>query len=53
MSYIGAVLKLHWHLIGRKIILQILKFGKGFRALDSIREPGSRRKDFYLSLVEL
>lgn len=42
-SHIGPVLSLHWHLIGRKRILKILKFGKGFRDVDSVREPGIRR----------
>lgn len=46
MSYqIGAKLRLHCYLTGRKIILKILKLGKGFRDLHSIRKPGSR-KDF-------
>ena len=44
MSYhIGAVLRLQWHLMGRKRILKILKLGKIFRDLYSIRKSGSRK----------
>lgn len=46
MSYqIGARLRLHWHLTGRKRFLKILKLGKVFRDLYNIRKRGSR-KDF-------
>ena len=38
--HIGAALSLHWCLLGRKIVLKILKLGKGFRDLDSITKTG-------------
>lgn len=44
MSYhIGAVLRLHWHITGRKRVLKILKLGNVFRDLYSVRKPGSRQ----------